>query len=166
MPDGRRHVATTPTSKPSTLRPKRHAASERSPCLSPLKNQSLHRRVVTHLVLFFPGHCAIGQAATNTPPARPATQLPSTSCAACRQASALPWIGNASGGPAAPWTDGRSEPSSIKRPSAAAPFDTPPLPRHRRRGHRPSDRSSSCRAGRQLSRFGLCAGLLEQPLNP
>jgi hypothetical protein len=114
---------------------------------------------------FFPGHCAIGLAATDNPPARPATKR-ATALAPAGRPCAPPWIGNASGGPAAPWTDGRSEPSSIKRPSAAAPFDTPPLPRHRRRGHPPSDRSSSCRAGRQLSRFGLCAGLLEQPLNP
>jgi hypothetical protein len=165
MPGDRRHVATHPTSKPSTLRPKRHVASERSPCLSPLKNQSLHRRVVTHLVSFFPGHCAIGQAASNTPSARFAIQHATALVPAGRPCE-TPWIENVSGDPAEPWTDGRSEQSNIKRPSAASPFDTAPSPTRRRRGHHPSDRPSPCHAGRQLSRSRLRAGLLEQPLNP
>ena len=51
---GRRNVARTATSKPSTPRQKRRAASEPSPRPRPFKIQKLHRRVVTQHKVFFP----------------------------------------------------------------------------------------------------------------
>jgi hypothetical protein len=96
---------------------------------------------------FFRGHCAIDRVATGNPQARPATKLATARPPAGRPCATLS-IENASGDLAEPWTDGRSDSSSMKRPSAVALLELPPSPCRRRRGHRRSDRSSLYRAGR------------------
>jgi hypothetical protein len=69
---GKPDIASTPRSKPSTPRPKKRAASERSPRLRLLRTQNLRRRVVTRQEIFF--HSALRSAGLPRAPSELAPQ--------------------------------------------------------------------------------------------
>ena len=81
---GKPDIASTPTSKPSTPRLRKSAASERSPRLRLLRTQKLRRRVVTQQKLFFPS--VLRSAGLPRPPVNSPRNPARYCCPACRQA--------------------------------------------------------------------------------
>ena len=79
------HIASTPMSRLGTPRPKESAASVRSPRLRPLRTQSLRRRVVTQLRLFF-SLPLCDRPGCYEHPANSPRNMARYCCPACRQA--------------------------------------------------------------------------------